>query len=94
MEIKGFNNAISAYKSNNNYEKVAKNTSATKSTKNIDTVEFSASATSDSVLKAQVATSVNENASAGKIAMLKEKIASGQYNIPAENIAQSILGKY
>lgn len=92
MEIKGFTNAISAYKLNS-YENVNSNPKTkTTNIRNKDVVEFSSKPSNIQSLKASIATSVNESADSSKIAMLRQKINDGSYNVSAENILMSMMG--
>ncbi len=92
MEIKGFTNAISAYKLNS-YEQTTRTAKVkTATVRNKDTVEFSSRPDSVKSLKASIAGSVNESADTQKISQIKQKIQDGTYNIPAEIILKSIIG--
>lgn len=92
MEIKGFTNAISAYKYNS-YDKADKAVKTrTNNIRNKDTVEFSSRKNDVNSLKANIADSVNSCASDEKIADLKQRVNDGSYYIPTETILKSIIG--
>lgn len=92
MEIKGFANAISAYKYNS-YDKSSKTVKSTANNiRNKDTVEFSSGKNEVGALKVNISDSVKGSASPEKIASIKQRINDGSYYIPTEAVLKSIIG--
>ena len=94
MEINKCTSAISAYNKISTFEGTRKEqTVPAASVRNVDTVEISANAKNYTIesKKADIRKSVNADASAEKIAKLKDMINSGSYAVTAENVAAAIF---
>lgn len=95
MEIKNYTSALSAYRYASEAASRSFSGKAQKSKdRNTDKAEFSSSARASfsDTLKAAAKNAADSTASAERLAELSAKIADGSYRIPAEDIADSILG--
>ncbi|MBQ5334178.1 MAG: flagellar biosynthesis anti-sigma factor FlgM [Oscillospiraceae bacterium] len=95
MEIKNYTNALNAYRyASESASRPVSGKAQRDKRKNTDKAEFSSSARasfSDS-LKSAAKAAADSSASPERLAALSAKIADGSYNVPSEDIADSILG--
>lgn len=95
MEIKNYTSAVNAYRA---YSESSASSRIQKKKEtgrtNTDKAEFSSASRASfaETLNAAASKAANSSASAERIAALRSQVKSGSYNVPAEDVAASILG--